>query len=54
MRDVYLGMAEKLADSKGKVYFDNVKIPQHDWNRLADKNYFVAINTVSARNVYPR
>ena len=51
MRDV-LGEVEKLADSKGKVYFDNVKIPQRDWNRLADKNYFVTINTVSARNVY--
>lgn len=52
MRDVYLGMAEKLVDSKNEVRFDDVKIPQRDWNRLADKNYFVTINTVSARNVY--
>ena len=52
MRDVYLGMAEKLVDSKNEVHFNDVKIPQRDWNRLADKNYFVTINTVSARNVY--
>jgi len=52
MRDVYLGMAERLVDSKNELRFDDVKIPQCDWNRLADKNYFVTINAVSARNVY--
>ena len=52
MRGVFLGMAEKLVNPKGEVRFDDVKVPQRDWDRLADKNYFVTINTVSARNVY--
>ncbi len=51
MRDVYLGMAEKPVDAMNEVRFDDVKIPKRDWNRLADKNYFVTINTVSARKV---
>jgi hypothetical protein len=51
MRDVYLGSAEKPVNEKNEVQFDDVKIPQRDWNRLADKNYFVTINTVSARKV---
>lgn len=51
MRDVYLGMAEKPVNARNEACFDDVKIPQRDWNRLADKNYFVTINTVSARKV---
>jgi hypothetical protein len=48
-RDVFLGSDEKLADSNNLARFDHSRIPQSDWNRLADKNYFVTINTVSAR-----
>ena len=51
MRDVYLGMDEKLVDDKNVATFDHTRVPLRDWNRLADKNYFVTINTVSARNV---
>jgi hypothetical protein len=51
MRDVYLGMDEKLVDERKVARFDHTKVPQRDWNRLSDKNYFVTINTVSARKV---
>ena len=51
MRDVYLGRADRLVDDKSVAHFDDVKIPQLDWNRLSDKDYFVTINTVSARRV---
>jgi hypothetical protein len=50
MRDVYLGMVEKLADARNAASFDRTKIPLRDWNRLSDKNYFVTLNTVSTRN----
>lgn len=50
MRGVYLGMVEKLIDAGSVARFDGTKIPLRDWNRLSDKNYFVTINTVSARN----
>jgi hypothetical protein len=51
MRDVYLGMAERAVDERNMAHFDDVKIPERDWNRLSDKDYFVTINTVSARKV---
>ena len=51
MRDVYLGMAERAVDERSVARFEDVKIPQRDWNRLSNKDYFVTINTVSARRV---
>lgn len=50
-RDVYLGYDEKLVDDRNVARFDHIRVPLSDWNRLADKNYFVTINTVSARKV---
>lgn len=51
MRDVYLGSAEKSVNDRNEAQFDDVKIPLREWNKLSDKNYFVTINTVSARKV---
>jgi hypothetical protein len=48
-RDVFLGSAEKRADGNNVATFNGVKIPRRDWDRLADKNYYVTINTTSAR-----
>ena len=48
-RDVVLGSAQKPVDVNNEAKFTNVKIPLSDWNRLADKNYFVTINVFSAR-----
>jgi hypothetical protein len=48
-RDVFLGNDEKLVDRNNVARFDDSTIPLSDWNRLSDKNYFVTINTVSAR-----
>ncbi len=48
-RDVVLGSAEKLVGQDNSAVFNGVKIPLHDWKRLSDKNYYVTINTVSAR-----
>lgn len=48
-RDVYLGSAERLVDRNNVASFQDVKIPLRDWERLSDKNYFVTINTFSAR-----
>ena len=48
-RDVFLGSAEKLVDDKNLATFNRVKVPLRDWKRLSDKNYYVTINTVSAR-----
>jgi hypothetical protein len=50
-RDVYLGREEKLVDGNFVARFDNGSVLESDWNRLSDKNYFVTINTVSARKV---
>jgi hypothetical protein len=50
-RDVFLGYDEKLVDDRNVARFDHTRVPLSDWNRLADKNYFVTINTVSARRV---
>lgn len=48
-RDVVLGSDEKLLDQNGKAKFDHSTVPLRDWNRLSDKNFYVTINTVSAR-----
>ena len=48
-RDVVLGSAERPVDANNEVRFRSVRVPLSDWNRLADKNYFVTINIVSAR-----
>jgi hypothetical protein len=48
-RDVWLGSADRPVDSNNEARFKNVRVPLSDWNRLADKNYFVTINTSSAR-----
>lgn len=50
-RDVFLGSDEKLVDISWVAQFDHTKVPLSDWNRLSDKNYFVTINTVSARKI---
>ncbi len=48
-RDVVLGSAERPVDANNEARFKNVRVPLSDWNRLADKDYFVTINTFSAR-----
>ena len=48
-RDVFLGDDKKLVDEKNVARFEGIRVPLADWNRLSDKNYFVTINTVSAR-----
>jgi hypothetical protein len=48
-RDVVLGSAERAVDANNEARFTGVRVPLNDWNRLADKNYFVTINTFSAR-----
>jgi len=48
-RDVFLGSDEKLVDAKNIATFNNTKIPQRNWVRLSNKDYFVTINVVSAR-----
>jgi len=52
-RDVFLGSDEKLVDGGNVARFSHTKVPLSDWKRLSDKNYFVSINTVSARHVAP-
>ena len=51
MRDVYLGSAEKMVDETNVVRFEHVRVPQRDFDRLADKNFYVTINTFTARTV---
>jgi hypothetical protein len=48
-RDVFLGSAERLVGDENVARFDRVKVPLRDYKRLSDKNYYVTINTVSAR-----
>jgi hypothetical protein len=48
-RDIFLGNDEKIVDRNNVARFDDSWVPLNDWNRLSDKNYFVTINTVSAR-----
>jgi hypothetical protein len=48
-RDVFLGKDEKMVDDHNVATFDTTNVSQSNWNRLADKNYFVTINVVSAR-----
>jgi hypothetical protein len=50
-RDVFLGSDERLVDGNRVARFDRTRVPLSDWNRLSDKNYFVTINTVSARKI---
>ena len=45
--------AEKLVDEKNVAAFTDARISLSAWNRLADKNYRVTLNTVSARRVAP-
>ena len=51
-RDVFLGYDEKLVDEKNVAVFDHTRLSLADYNRLANKNYFVTINVFSARKVY--
>ena len=48
-RDVFLGKNEKMVDDQNVATFDSTMISKSNWNRLADKDYFVTINVVSAR-----
>jgi hypothetical protein len=48
-RDVFLGNDEKLVDQNSVARFDDSRVPLSDWQRLSDKNFFITINTVSAR-----
>ncbi len=48
-RDVYLGKDQKLVDDQNVATFDTTKISQSNWDRLANKDYFVTVNVVSAR-----
>jgi hypothetical protein len=48
-RDVFLGDDRKLADGDDIATFDATRISQSNWNRLANKDYFVTVNVVSAR-----
>ena len=48
-RSVFLGGDQKLVNEQNVAVFDGTKISQSSWNRLADKDYFVTINVVSAR-----
>ena len=52
MRDVYLGSDEKLVDANNLARFSSTKISQRHWNQLADKDYYVTINTFSARKTF--
>lgn len=49
MRDVFLGDDERLVDGKNVATFGSTKISKSSWDRLANKDYFVTINVVSAR-----
>ena len=48
-RDVFLGNDERLVDDQNTATFETTKISKSNWNRLANKDYFVTINVVSAR-----
>jgi hypothetical protein len=49
MRGVILGNDEKLVDANNTATFADTMISQSSWNNLADKDYYVTINVVSAR-----
>ncbi len=53
MRDVVLGSEEQQVNANLVAEFKGSKVPSHVWKRLSDKNYFVTINTVSARKAVP-
>ena len=38
-----------MVDENGLAKFDNSKVALSEWNKLSDKDYFVTINTGSAR-----
>ena len=46
---VFLGNDEKLVNDQNVATFGTTKISQSNWDRLANKGYFVTINVVSAR-----
>jgi hypothetical protein len=48
-RDVFLGNDERLVNADSVATFDSTKISQGNWDKLANKDYFVTINVVSAR-----
>jgi hypothetical protein len=48
-REVFLGQDEKLVDDQNVATFGTTMISQTNWDRLANKDYFVTINVVSAR-----
>lgn len=49
MRGGVLGRDRKLVDPNNVATFADSKISQSHWNDLADKDYYVTINVVSAR-----
>jgi hypothetical protein len=49
MRGVFLGDNEIFANGKNVATFGSTKISKSSWDRLANKDYFVTINVVSAR-----
>lgn len=49
MRGVVLGSDKKLVDPNNVATFADTKISQSHWDDLADKDYYVTINVVSAR-----
>jgi len=51
MRAVVLGSEERQVNANLIAEFKGSKVPSPVWRRLSDKNYFVTINTVSARKV---
>lgn len=52
-RAVYLGYVEKEVNDKNIAEFKGEKVPEKDWNRLFNKDYFVTINVFSARKALP-
>jgi hypothetical protein len=51
MRAVVLGSEEGEVNADLGAEFKGVQTPLSAWKRLSDKNYFVTINTASARKV---
>ena len=49
MRGVVLGSDMKVVDVNNVAMFAETKISRMNWNDLADKDYYVTINVVSAR-----
>jgi hypothetical protein len=51
MKGVVLGSDQRLVDTNNVAAFTDTKISQNEWNNLAEKNYYVTINVVSARKI---